>query len=76
VDEKQEAYIYLCIFFLMFLIFTKCVRAFIFTVIAHKDMFDTVISSVPWQQEAFYYQPIDTTWWVRAPPLSLPSAPD
>lgn len=40
-------------------------------------MFDTVISGVPWQQEAFYHQPIDTTWWVRAPPILPPCfAPD
>lgn len=61
----------------MFLIFSKCVCVFIFTVIAHKDMFDTVISGVPWQQEAFYHQPIDTTWWMRAPPTLPPLfAPD
>lgn len=56
----------------MFLIFRKYVCVFIFTVIAHKDMFDAVISGVPWQQEPFYHQPIDTTWWVRASP-TLPS---
>lgn len=57
----------------MFLILVS-VCVFIFTLIALKDMFDTVISGVPWQQEAFYHQPIDTTRWVRAPTtLSLPS---
>lgn len=71
--EAGGQYIYI----LMFLIFSKCVRVFIFTVIAHKDMFNTVIFGVPWQQEAFYHQPIDTTWWVIAPPPLPPLfAPD
>lgn len=57
----------------MFLIFSKCVcGVFIFTVIAHKDVFDAVISGAPWQQKAFCHQPIDTTWWVRAPPTLPP----